>query len=92
MPGSVFKETAITVDYETGECWVDTSVRGLASKLVKCGFIEVTKPNSAPYRRFMGTEKQVAFRKTGSRVKGALKGAKFGVKTPRISGKKGVEK
>ena len=86
---NTFKETAITIDYECGECRVDTSVRGVASKLVKCGFIEITKDNSAPYRRFVGTEKQVAFRKGGSRVRVTPKEAKIGAKTPRIRGKKG---
>jgi len=92
MGAETIKETAITIDYDCGECRVDTSVRGVASKLVRCGFIEVTKANSAPYRRFVGTEKQVTFRKTGSRVKVASKGVKIGAKTLRIDGKKGVGK
>ena len=80
MPITI-RETAITLDHDLGECRVDTSVRGIGSKLVKLGFIEVTKENSAPYRRFVGQVDQVAFRKVKGKRRAAPEGAKFGRKT-----------
>ena len=62
MPEKFIYETAITIDHETGVCLADTTVRGIASQLVRRGFEAVTKPTSAPYRRFRGEARQVAFR------------------------------
>ena len=66
MPKDYVYETCIVIDHETGEVRADTTREGMASKLTRQGFIEVTKPNSKPYRRFLGIEKQVSLRKAAS--------------------------
>ena len=71
MPVKYEYETAITVDHDLGECRVDTTMRGVASRLVTRGFVEVTKANSAPYRRFVGQARQISFRGIGKRVGGS---------------------
>ena len=69
MPRDFFYETAITIEHEDGTCRVDTTVRGIASMLVRARFDEVTKPTSAPYRRFVGKADQVRFRRPkGQRI------------------------
>ena len=69
MPENFIYETAITIDHEDGTCRVDTTVRGIASMLVRARFEEVTKPASAPYRRFVGKADQIRFRRPkGQRI------------------------
>ena len=66
MPRDFFYETAITISHEDGTCRADTTMRGIAAMLLRAGFQEVTKPTSAPYRRFVGQADQVRFRKPKS--------------------------
>lgn len=85
------KETSILIDHETGKVLIDTNVRGVASTLLRRGFVEFGGKNSIPYRRFEGVERQVSFRgavkKKGARatmvkVRGA-KRARTGKEVPR---------
>ncbi len=62
MPNRFVYETVITIDHETGECRVDTSMRGIATELRRRGFKDITRPESAPYRRFVGQADQIKFR------------------------------
>jgi len=62
MPQSYLYETAVTIDHDADECRVDTTVRGVASMCLRARFLEVTKPNSAPYRRFIGLADQFRLR------------------------------
>lgn len=62
MPQAYTYETAIALDHEANECRVDTTVRSIATQLRRRGFVEITKPNSAPYQRFLGQADQVRFR------------------------------
>lgn len=63
MPKDFLYETAITIDHEDGIMRVDTTVTSVATSLQRAGFIEKTKPNSKPYRRFIGQADQIRFRK-----------------------------
>ena len=63
MPLEFAYETVVVVDHETGTMRVDTTREGIAGQLRRKGFIEVTKSNSKPYRRFTGEEGQLSFRK-----------------------------
>ncbi len=71
MPRTYEHETAITVDHDEKTCRVDTSVRGVAAKLLRRGFVEVTKPNSTPYRRFLGQARQISFLGSQKRLGGS---------------------
>lgn len=64
MPRLFEHETAITIDHDENTCRIDTTMRGVASKCLRMKFREVTKPNSAPYRRFVGLDDQIKIRKT----------------------------
>lgn len=69
MPKDFFYETSISICHEDLTCRVDTTMRGVAASLLRAGFQEVTKPTSAPYRRFVGQADQVRFRKPkGQRI------------------------
>lgn len=57
------RETAILIDHDMEEVRVDTTNRGMAGRLTRMGFTEVTRSDSDPYRRFMGGMKQIGFRK-----------------------------
>jgi len=73
MPRTFIYETPITIDHEDGVMLVDTSVTGVASQLLRAGFMEVTEGRSRPYRRFRGGADQLRFRRPkGQRV---LRGA-----------------
>ena len=63
MPASYLYETAITIDHELDEMRVDTTVRGMATALMRAGFRETGGPQSLPYRRFIGRADQLRFRK-----------------------------
>lgn len=63
MPQFFIYETAVTIDHETGEARVDTTRVGIASRLKRCKFQEVTREDSKPYRRFIGQADQVTFRR-----------------------------
>lgn len=64
MPQHYLYETAITIDHETGEMLVDTTREGVASQLRRCKFLEITREDSRPYRRFKGQSDQFKFRRT----------------------------
>jgi len=57
------RETAILIDHDMEEVRVDTNNRGMAGRLTRMGFKEVTRSDSDPYRRFTGGMKQIGFRK-----------------------------
>ena len=80
MPDKFIYETAATVDHERDELRVDTSVRSVASTLLRAGFREVTRSNSAPYRRFVGRADQMRFRKAKGIRK--VRGRPFAPKKP----------
>lgn len=63
MPADFAYETCVCLDHTAGTLRVDTTVRGVATKLLRLGFQEVKSPHSAPYRRFTGQPKQLSFRK-----------------------------
>lgn len=63
MPKDFLYETAITIEHEDGIMRVDTTVTSVATALERAGFIEKTKANSRPYRRFLGQADQIRFRK-----------------------------
>ena len=63
MPDDFCYETAITVDHEDGVMTVDTTMRGMATALLRAGFREITKPDAHPYRSFLGQADQLRFRK-----------------------------
>ena len=73
MPQTHIYETAVTIDYELGTCWVDTTMKRVANDLRRRGFTEITKANNQPYRRFLGGADQVRFRMP--KGKRALRGA-----------------
>ncbi len=37
------QETAVTVDFELGTMRVDTTMKGVRSRLLKCGFKDISK-------------------------------------------------
>lgn len=57
------RETAILIDHDLQEVRVDTNHRGMAGRLTRMGFREVTRSDSDPYRRFTGQTKQVGLRR-----------------------------
>jgi hypothetical protein len=61
MPHDFPYEVAVTSDHETGVCLVDTTIRSVATRLLRCGFQEVTPPGNEPYRRFRGEAGQIRF-------------------------------
>lgn len=61
-------ETAITIDHDLKKVFIDTNSKGVASKLKSRGFKEVTTKNSLPYRRFLGTPRQISFRGANKKV------------------------
>ncbi len=63
MPKLFFYETAITINHEDNEMLVDTTQTGIARQLLRCGFVETTKPSARIYRRFQGQADQIRFRK-----------------------------
>lgn len=63
MPRCYLFETAITIDHEEDLMLVDTTVRGVASQLLRAGFTETTTPAAWPYRRFQGQADQLRFRR-----------------------------
>jgi hypothetical protein len=63
MPKDFIYETSCTLDHETGELRVDTTREGIAAQLRRMKFREVTRPDSKPYRRFIGEADQIRFRK-----------------------------
>lgn len=58
MAGEI-RETGITIDHDTGQVRLDTCDRMMASWAVRVGFAEETTPSARPYRRFIGTVRQV---------------------------------
>lgn len=60
-------ETVIVVNHETGELRVDTIRRGIASAALRAMCVEVTRTDSSPYRRFVGSADQIRFRKPKGR-------------------------
>jgi len=75
------RETAILIDHDHSTVKVDTNVRGMVSRLVRAGFAETTTKESAPYRRFTGTIKQVGLRKARVQVPPMRRSSYFGRKT-----------
>lgn len=75
MPKDFIYETSVTVGHEDGIMLVDTTVAGVASQLVRCVFIETTRPDSKPYRRFRGLPEQIRFLKPKSQRQITLRGA-----------------
>ena len=57
------RETAILIDHDRSEVRVDTNNRGMVGRLTRMGFVDVTRSDSDSYRRFVGTAKQIGFRK-----------------------------
>jgi hypothetical protein len=56
-------EVAITLDFDTNICYLDTSVKRFATRALKVGMTEITKEGSSGhYRRFLGTCKNVSLR------------------------------
>lgn len=53
------RETGITIDHDLGQVRLDTSDRAMASWAIRTGFQETTTRESHPYRRFVGTVRQV---------------------------------
>jgi len=69
MPENFIYETAMTIDHELGTMLADTTVKSIATQLLRAGFEEVTKLTSAPYRRFVGKADQIRFRRPkGQRI------------------------
>jgi hypothetical protein len=76
-------EVAITLDFDTNVCYLDTSVRRFATRALKVGMTEITKEGSnGHYRRFIGTCKQVSLRAVSKtrrpRKQGGFRKAKVG--------------
>ena len=74
MPKEFIYETAVTIDHEEGCMLVDTTVTAMATQLARCGFQEVTRPKSRPYRRFRGLADQLRFRKPKTERVKSLRG------------------
>lgn len=75
------RETAILIDHDVEEVRVDTNNRGMAGRLARMGFREVTRSDSDPYRRFVGAIKQIGFRRV-----------RLPSKNPRVIGKNQFKK
>ena len=62
MPEKFVYETALTIDHKDDVVWVDTTVKAIATQLIRAGFREVGDERALPYRRFRGQADQVRFR------------------------------
>lgn len=73
------RETAILIDHDVEEVRVDTNNRGMAGRLTRMGFREVTQSESDSYRRFVGAIKQIGFRRLRlpSKNPGVFRGKRF---------------
>ena len=70
------KETSILIDHDTGKVLIDTNSKGIASLLVRRGFVEFGGELSIPYRRFEGQERQISFRGTKRKSPSAINNLK----------------
>jgi len=60
------KETAITIDHETGRVRIDTTSNRVKHRLKSLGLKEITKQRLGPYSSWVGDEKNVRFAKIRS--------------------------
>jgi len=67
--------TTITVDHKLYEALVDTTVKSVATQLIRCGFKELGDAHILPYRSFVGQADQIWLRlpKGQRKVSGAAR-------------------
>ena len=88
MPERFNYETAMTIDHDEEVARVDTTVKAVATQLIRTGFREVGDARSLPYRRFLGQADQIRFRlpkgkrKVGGAARKSVEAAKDTPRTP----------